>query len=245
MGAAEEKIDPNSFKPITDPTERSLIFRAVAQINANMQVKSQDAAGKPTGELANIRAEKAWGDNFILGTHLNGPTLVLPEASLVFEVTKSLFFCLAKVLPVGAGQYSFEVGSLYSLQRRDTFRVPIYPSLIKAVFKVSAIGGRATPIDLPLVDLSEGGMGLSLKDDQEKLFSPDVLCSGSLCINKHPGFSLTLQIRYVRRIPSQGKLILQAGGAFRNINASGTQKIAALVNECHRLIFSKIASESK
>jgi hypothetical protein len=230
-------IDPTAFKLISDEKERDLIFRAITQVQADMQLKPQVTA-QDKGEMTNIKAEKSIGPGKITALHISGPPLQPMEISMVFEVSNSLFFSIGKIVSFEANVYTLDLKDLFSLQRRSSFRIPLPSDLVDAVFKVTVIDGKPSSTDVSLNDISEGGIGFGLTKEQAIMLKPGALFGGVLCVNKVQPVSLTLQVRYVRESIAN-KLPYHAGGMYTSVNAQVQRKISAVVNECHKVVFTR------
>jgi c-di-GMP-binding flagellar brake protein YcgR len=229
------------FKPVSSDAERQTIINTLAHTGGTMQIKEESAkAGE--GQLTSFKALSLAG-NSVLAKKTEGPEVPTAQAvTIVFEASKTMFFCSGKVTRSHkGGEYFIEIKKVFELQRRDSFRVTISQKIIKARFLVTMLNGGALAKEFKILDLSAGGVGLLIPEENVALFKPGAILYGIILVGSHDPVDVKAEVKYQRKV-TEGKItITHVGCQLIEPTLAVSQRIAFLVNDCHRITFSRIA----
>jgi hypothetical protein len=127
---------------------------------------------------------------------------------------------------------------LFFLQRRNTERL-IIPDNYYAVLKITHINSRIVRTYVKITNISIGGCGISLKSDEPKIATGDVI-KGLLHFSSRPPLDIEGQIRHIRivddgitKIQNLGILFLPTG------SVALTKKLKIIVMDIYRDLFSE------
>lgn len=125
---------------------------------------------------------------------------------------------------------------LYHLQRREDFRLKL-PSTLGAVFNVEVQTGAKNSRKLKIVDLSAGGCRL-FENHPSSLFALDDKIFGTLEIAQRDKIQVSGKI--VHSLVEDGQKSQSIGILFTQMSAPAKNKIAGLVMDLYRQLFSKL-----
>jgi hypothetical protein len=240
MSTAVNDKKQNFFKAVTSANDRQDLIKSLILAQSLLQLKQEGVKTQGPQDLTILRAVRAFDDG-LSGKFVTGPPLPQCEVTVAFDLAKAMFFCTGKIIQVNEGDYALHFKKIFELQRRDAYRVNIAPDLIAAKFAIGTVGGKAFDQDYRISDLSTGGLGLATTEEGAALLPTNQMLLGLIRIGAHQAVEVSAKVKYHRRVTSEKIPYVHVGCEFQNMSSSLSQKIGFLVNDCHRVSFSRIS----
>jgi hypothetical protein len=230
----------NFFHPVTDDVEVDTFFKSVISLKTALQVKPKGREDSGAGDLTLVEAYNCI-NTIVLANHISGPKLYQTEITVIADLKNEKYFCSGSVLEVKEDGYVINVDKLFRLQRRNNFRIVIHQNIVKANVRISSPQEGQPYTDFQLLDLSAGGFGMSISPGLAKPFKLGLDFLVTLNIGKHEPLQLPARLKHIRKeTPHRREIYFHGGFEFINVSAGIKQQLAFLVNDCHRLIFSRL-----
>ncbi len=226
------------FQPITSQLEREDILNQLVTSNILLRIKSEQ--NKASNALTVI---KPFGLNksSLVGKHEEGPSLSPGVVIVTFDLDDLKFFSKGEVLDIKNGDYIVHLKDIYKLQRRNSFRVDLPELIIDAKFNTLLVNKVKVSKSLRVVNLSAEGVALEVPEEAIGLFDKKATLVGILSVGTHLPIELKASVRFARKQMRLGSaVIFQMGCQFQEMTPALNQKVAFIVNDCHRIIFSRI-----
>ena len=230
----------NFFKAITSPKDRQDLIKSLVLAQSLLQIKQEGIKVQGPQDLTIIKATQEFNDG-LAGKFVTGPPLPQCEVTVAFDLAKALFFCTGKIAKVEQGDYAIHFKKIFELQRRDAYRVTIAPDIIAAKLAVSKVGEKILDQDFRISDLSNGGVGLATTEEMAAFLPASEIIVGLVKIGAHQAVEVHAKIKYHRKVTSEKVPYFHIGCEFQNLSSALSQKIGFLVNDCHRISFSRIS----
>jgi hypothetical protein len=232
MGAAPyiPKIK-TTFKAILDEQDKHSLFERAAAVNNEILVKIE---GSP-GIEATLYNAKKWNGTHLFVEYVSGPLLVTAPVIVAAEIGK-IWFCFTATIflsdenPRLPGAIDFD--QAYEVQRREAHRVTIPQGILKAQFVIPTLKKA-----FRIIDLSEGGAGLFVPQEDISLFPEKAILPGNIEIQGYDPLE-GLNAENMHNDPEEGGM--KAGCRFVKTSLAIRQRISFLVNACHRDVFGKV-----
>ena len=230
----------NFFKPVVAPGERQDLIHSLVQAESLLQVKLEGVKTQGAQDLTILKVIRGLQDG-VGCSFISGPVLNRGEVTVAFELEKALFFCTGRITESGLGLFVILFNKVYELQRRDAYRVIIAQDLISA--KLISVKVNNVPLDQEyrIADLSTGGMGVAVNPEDAQAFPASGVIQGQIKIGLHERVEVRALIKYRRKVTSEQRPYFHIGCEFQQMTAALNQKIGFLVNDCHRISFSRIS----
>jgi hypothetical protein len=228
----------NYFQPIHSETEKTDLFAEVALLRQPIQIKSKTAAETET--LTNLVSNR-WEKKILLAHFESGAPVSPGDITLIFDLNNYKYFAKARLTAVNGAEYSIVIGELFKLQRRNAFRVDLPKNMINAKFKIRRINQTSVALNFRVINLSAEGAAIEVPADSMRLLDKDSKVSGILAIGTHEPIELQARIRYGQKYTLvDASVMFHTGCRFEGLTLAQSQKLAFIVNDCHRLIFSRL-----
>lgn len=171
---------------------------------------------------------------------LRGPAARRPEASEVLVITFGLdegqFFIRAQVEAVAGELYVLPIGEkLYRLQRRSNFRA-LVPDSMLAHFRLRQLRGSAVMQDLPLADVSGGGLGLLLPKTVALQMAQGDEITGLISIAGREPLEVHGVVRHV--LPQDREGTVKVGVQCHHVSLEKERELVAICMQIHRELYS-------
>lgn len=226
------------FQPIHSEQEMRDILQSLVNARQIIHVKVEDARDVyPLTTLLPLEAANLT----LLCKFENGQSLHPCKLTILFEINAFKFFASGQLYDVQGMEYSLRVEKLFKLQRRNSFRVDLPEKIISARFKVTLINKTNVALNFRVINLSADGMAIEVPADSMRLLDRNSGISGLLTVGAHDPIELQARVRYGKKHTLvDGTQVYNTGCHFGSNTAATSQKLAFIVNDCHRLIFSRM-----
>lgn len=124
--------------------------------------------------------------------------------------------------------------SLLKLQRRELYRLQLVPGPT-VLLEVPPVEAEAKPLQLRVLDLSGGGLALSVRDDDETRFRPRSMLSGCrLRLPDSEPVAVQLEITHVSRREPVAGASLRAGCRFVGLSPQAEKQVLQYIFRVER-----------
>ncbi len=221
------------FKKISDPLERDQLFQDLCKVPCEILGKEH----KASSEVILLKAEIYTSPELSLKP-LDPDFQFQATGEIVLQMTigneKYLYSSVYKfrggIITVKATE------PLFRLQRREDFRLKI-PSGVTAIFQLESNNRSHLAKKMKVIDLSAGGCRLSESNPNPTLSLGDEIV-GTLQIAERPAFQINGKI--VHSVIEDGQKSQSVGVFFTHLTPPAKNKIAGLVMDLYRQLFSKL-----
>lgn len=239
---SEQLKGQNIFVPVDTERERLEVLSNLVRTKDPIQIKASDGQ-QVGGELTVIKPIQLNGST-LLAQLKSGPSpKSWKQAVIIFSSEQSKYFCRGGIILGAGNELSLSFDEIYKLQRRDYYRVPLPSTAIVTKVTINQIEDRQTHFEFGAFDLSSGGIGVEIPPEKHNHFSKDCVVRGVAKIGDHSEFEFEAVQKFSRKFEVQGKIKnYHHGLEFTDHTIGFIQKVSAIVNDCQRIIFSKLKS---
>lgn len=124
--------------------------------------------------------------------------------------------------------------SLLKLQRRELYRLPLVPGPVVTV-QVPALRADDPPLQARVLDLSGGGLALSVREPDEPRFrAREILAGCQLCLPEGEPLPVQLEVCHLSRQEPLAGATLRAGCRFVDLSAYAEKQILQYIFRVER-----------